>query len=75
MSFFSLLICIILLYLLRNIKVNLPFPVEKESQFKTFTYFDTIGRPTVLIEKDRLIDELFESVKVYYLDFMEYVAL
>ena len=75
MPLFSLLICIILLVLLRNIKVNLPFPVEKESQFKTFTYFDTIGRPTVLIEKDRVIDELFESVKVYYFDFMEAVAV
>lgn len=34
---------------------------------KTFTYLDTIGRPTVLFEVESVVDEQFgEKFKVFY---------
>ncbi|KAI8803454.1 Ribophorin I-domain-containing protein [Cladochytrium replicatum] len=48
-----------------DIKVLSPFAV-KESRTLTFSYFDTIGRPTVILEKLNLVDEHGVPVQVVY---------
>ncbi|KAI8800973.1 Ribophorin I-domain-containing protein [Cladochytrium replicatum] len=48
-----------------DIKVLAPF-VVKESRTVSFSYFDTIGRPTIILEKLNLVDEHAVPVQVVY---------
>ncbi|KAJ3306725.1 proteasome regulatory particle base subunit [Kappamyces sp. JEL0829] len=49
-----------------TLKVSAPFPVDRESHSTTLTYFDTIGRPTVEIEKHNMVDEYYAPIVITY---------
>ena len=53
----------------RNIRVKTPFKLDSETRSTTFTYFDTTGRPTILLEKNNIIDEHSDSIQVLILKF------
>ncbi len=44
----------------------MPFEVDKSDVVETYTYLDTIGRPTVLLEKHNVIDEHQGPVVIEY---------
>jgi oligosaccharyltransferase complex subunit alpha (ribophorin I) len=46
-----------------NVRVESQYGA-KVSEYKTFTYFDTTGRPTLLIEKSNIVDEFDKKIKV-----------
>ncbi len=48
------------------IKVKLPFEVDSEVRTKTYTYLDTIGRQTIILEKNRVCEDHFGPVEIEY---------
>ena len=48
-----------------NIKITSDYPL-KQSESQTFTYFDTTGRPTLLLSKENWVDEQQGQVKIVY---------
>jgi len=40
----------------KNIKLDIPFGVDKQYEAKTFGYLDFWGRPTIVIEKANVFD-------------------
>ncbi|KAJ1568988.1 proteasome regulatory particle base subunit, partial [Nowakowskiella sp. JEL0078] len=46
-----------------DIQVKTPFTVDKQEQTLHFTYFDVSGRPTVVFEKNNVVDE--HSLPIY----------
>jgi oligosaccharyltransferase complex subunit alpha (ribophorin I) len=48
-----------------NIRVENPYGA-KVSQYTTFTYLDTTGRPTVVIEQSNVVDEFEKKIKVHF---------
>ncbi|KAJ3271344.1 proteasome regulatory particle base subunit [Terramyces sp. JEL0728] len=50
----------------KEVTVQVPFEIESQSEYKTFTYFDSVGRPTVKITKNNLVDELNQPVIISY---------
>ena len=47
-----------------NVKVHLPFEVDAIDLDRTYTFFDTVGRPTVLITKKNLVNEHAQTFQV-----------
>eukprot|EP00043_Microstomoeca_roanoka_P013134 m.128709 g.128709 ORF g.128709 m.128709 type:complete len:456 (+) comp15677_c1_seq1:133-1500(+) len=49
-----------------DIKVNTPFPVDSQSSDVLVTYFDTTGRPVVILTKSNLVEEHMQDFTVSY---------
>ena len=49
-----------------NIEVSPPFPVEEIQQITTYSYLDTVGRPTLLLHKKLCSDRHGLDVYVSY---------
>ncbi|KAI8898051.1 Ribophorin I-domain-containing protein [Globomyces pollinis-pini] len=49
-----------------NIRVESPFFIDTEKRSTTFTYFDTTGRPTVVLEKSNVVDDFSDPIKIIY---------
>ena len=45
-------------------QVETPFEIDEQKKIKTFTYVDTVGRPTLLLEKSNLVDEHSQPFQV-----------
>ncbi|KAJ3320932.1 proteasome regulatory particle base subunit [Boothiomyces sp. JEL0866] len=50
----------------KDVKVQIPFEFDSKTEYKTFTYFDSVGRPTVKITRDGLVDELNQPIIISY---------
>ena len=53
-------------FIIRNIKVDVPFKVDSQTEEKTFTYLDTTGRPTVVLEKKNVVSEYSSPIVVRF---------
>ncbi|KAJ3084019.1 proteasome regulatory particle base subunit [Quaeritorhiza haematococci] len=49
-----------------NVQVRVPFPVDKQWEGRHYTYLDTIGRPSIFLEKHNVVDEYNEKIEVLY---------
>ncbi|KAJ3128535.1 proteasome regulatory particle base subunit [Nowakowskiella sp. JEL0407] len=49
-----------------DVNVVSPFKMDKEEHVTHFTYFDSIGRPTVILEKNHAVEENFVPITVTY---------
>ncbi|KAI9001853.1 Ribophorin I-domain-containing protein [Hyaloraphidium curvatum] len=49
-----------------DIKVFLPFEADSENDKTTYSYFDSIGRPTRVFVKKRFVDEMWSEFIVTY---------
>lgn len=49
-----------------NIAVDTPFPVDAQESDVKVTYFDTVGRPVVVLKKTNLVEEHMEDFSVSY---------
>ncbi|TPX68609.1 dolichyl-diphosphooligosaccharide---protein glycotransferase [Spizellomyces sp. 'palustris'] len=55
----------------QNYKIHTPFPMDRTSEYTTFTYLDTTGRPTIVLEKQNVVDEHAASFFITY-DYASY---
>lgn len=51
----------------RDISVSVPFPMDKQAEKTTYTYLDTTGRQTIVIEKHNVVDEYTGQIKVLFI--------
>ncbi|KAJ3414224.1 hypothetical protein HDV05_006841 [Chytridiales sp. JEL 0842] len=49
-----------------DVKVALPFKVDKETHTVSYSNLDTVGRPTVILEKSNVVDEHGLPVQISY---------
>ncbi|KAJ3295132.1 proteasome regulatory particle base subunit [Borealophlyctis nickersoniae] len=49
-----------------NIKVSTPFSLDKLTNTTTYTYLDTLGHPTVILEKRNVVDEYAVPITITY---------
>jgi len=49
-----------------NVKLHMPFPADTESFGRSYSYLDSVGKPTVIVEKNNLVDEQFSDFQVSY---------
>lgn len=50
----------------KNIDVHLPFAFDSEERKITYSYLDTTGRPTIILEKKNICDDHFQYFQVSY---------
>lgn len=50
----------------QNIEVRTPFEVKREADEDHFTYLDTVGRPVVVLRKNRLVEQHIQDFEVHY---------
>ena len=49
---------------IRDIEINVPFPVDSKSQKISYTYLDTTGRPTFTFTKKNVVDQYSQPITV-----------
>ncbi|ORX83524.1 Ribophorin I [Anaeromyces robustus] len=50
----------------RNVDINLPYSFDNEERKMTYSYLDTTGRPTIVLEKENVCDDHFQYFQVSY---------
>ncbi|OUM66538.1 hypothetical protein PIROE2DRAFT_53548 [Piromyces sp. E2] len=50
----------------RNVELNLPYSFDSEERKMTYSYLDTTGRPTIVLEKDNVCDDHFQYFQISY---------
>jgi len=50
----------------RNVDVHLPYSFDSEERKMTYSYLDTTGRPTIILEKDNVCDDHFQYFQISY---------
>jgi len=50
----------------RNVDVHLPYSFDSEKREMTYSYLDTTGRPTIILEKDNVCDDHFQYFQISY---------
>lgn len=50
----------------RDIKLKLPYAVDKKPNQLHYTYLDTIGRPVVILHKSNLVEQHIQDFEVHY---------
>lgn len=58
-----------------DIKVNLPFTPDTSSETRTYSYFDTVGKPTFIYTKKRFTDEMWNEFTVNILPLVVEIEL
>jgi len=48
----------------RNVDIHLPYGFDSEERKMTYSYLDTTGRPTIVLEKDNVCDDHFQYFQV-----------
>ena len=49
-----------------NIKLNLPYPVTRESDQVMKTYLDTVGRTVIVLRKNNLVEEHIQNLEIHF---------
>jgi len=50
----------------RNVDINLPYSFDGEERKMTYSYLDTTGRPTIILEKENVCDDHFQYFQISY---------
>jgi len=50
----------------RNVEVHLPYAFDSDKRKMTYSYLDTTGRPTIILEKDNVCDDHFQYFQISY---------
>jgi oligosaccharyltransferase complex subunit alpha (ribophorin I) len=50
----------------RNVEVHLPYAFDSDERKMTYSYLDTTGRPTIVLEKDNVCDDHFQYFQISY---------
>jgi len=50
----------------RNVDIHLPYGFDSEERKMTYSYLDTTGRPTIVLEKDNVCDDHFQYFQISY---------
>jgi len=50
----------------KNVEIHLPYDFDSEERKMTYSYFDTTGRPTIILGKENVVDDHFQYFQVSY---------
>jgi len=50
----------------RNVDVHLPYSFDSDKRKMTYSYLDTTGRPTIVLEKDNVCDDHYQYFQISY---------
>jgi len=50
----------------RNVDVHLPYTFDGEERKMTYSFLDTTGRPTIILEKENVCDDHFQYFQISY---------